>query len=62
MPTRYTLLPKSGDSPENHAWEILRDEGGIQTVTAHIGPKRYKICTTLSDEQRYILELLGLNP
>ncbi len=34
----------------------------IQTITASIGPKRYKIYTRLSDEQRYILELLGLDP
>ena len=34
----------------------------IQTITARIGPKRHKLYTTLSDEQRYILELLGLNP
>ena len=27
----------------------------IQTITASIGPKRYKIYTKLSDEQRYIL-------
>lgn len=34
----------------------------IQTITARIGPKRYKVYTALSDEQRYILELLGLDP
>ncbi len=34
----------------------------IQTITASIGLKRYKIYTRLSDEQRYILELLGLDP
>lgn len=34
----------------------------IQTITASIGPKRYKIYTRLSDEQRYILKLLGLDP
>lgn len=34
----------------------------IQTITARIDSKRYKVYTTLSDEQRYILELLGLDP
>lgn len=34
----------------------------IQTITAHIGSKRFKVYTTLSNEQRYILELLGLDP
>jgi len=35
---------------------------GIQTVTLNLAGRRLRMDTALTDEQRYILELLGLDP